>query len=120
MINVMLVDNEHRYLDRLRYILSEIGGYNICGEYINAFSALEAVKEKPPDILITDILVAGMSGIGLALQVKELYPKICIVLMTDKPSLAMEVYEIGAAGIITKPLSEKGVVKTLRRLRKIG
>ena len=115
MLKVMIVDDEKHFLEKLHQIFSESSGYEVCGEYTDAFSALEALQIAAPDILIADVLMPGMSGIGLAMQVKQLYPDISIVLMAEKPCLAVEGYEVGVAGVILKPLTEGGVMKTLIR-----
>ena len=112
----MIVDDEKSFLKKLLQILSESSGYEVCGEYTDAFSAKEALQTAVPEILIVDDLMPGMSGIGLVMQVKQLYPDIRIVLMTEKPCLAVEGYEVGVAGVILKPLTDRGVMRTLRRI----
>jgi len=116
MLKVMIVDDEKHFLEKLQQILSESSGYEVCGEYTDAFSAMEALQIAAPDILIADVLMPGMSGIGLVMQVKQLYPDIRIVLMIEKPGLAVEGYEVGVSGVILKPLTDRGVMRTLRRI----
>ena len=120
MLKVMIVDDEQHCLEELRQILTASSGYEVCEEYNDAFSAMEALQIAAPDILIADVLMPGMSCIGLVMQVKQLYPDIRIVLMTEKPYLALDGYEVGVSGVILKPLTDRGVMKTLRRIDKTG
>lgn len=120
MLSVMLVDDEKYYLDEISKILSEISDYEICGEYRNAFSAMESLENIVPDILITDLLMPGMSGIGLAKHVKHLYPNIKILLIVENHSLALEGFEAGVLGIILKPLIGIELLTTLRRVARAG
>ena len=116
MLKVMIVDDEKHFLEKLQHIFSESSGYEVCGEYTDAFSAMEALQLAAPDILIADVLMPGISGIGLVKQVKQLYPDIRIVLMTENPCFAVEGYEVGVSGVILKPLTDRGVMKTLKRI----
>ena len=116
MLKVMIVDDELNILAELRQILSASSGYEVCGEYTDAFSAMEVLPRAAPDILIADVLMPGMSGVGLAMLVKKLYPDIRIVLMAEKAGLAVEGYEVGVSGVILKPLTDSGVMKTLMRI----
>ncbi len=116
MLKVMIVDDELHILEELRRIVSANSGYEVCGEYFDAFSTMEALQIATPDILIADVLMPGMSGFGLAMQVKQLHPDIRIVLMAEKPDLAVEGYEVGVSGVILKPMTDIGVMKTLKRI----
>ena len=107
MLKVMIVDDEKHCLEELRQILAASSGYEVCGEFSDAFSAIQALSRAAPDILLADILMPGISGIGLAIQAKRLYPDMKIVLMTEKPGLALEGFEVGVARVIMKPLTEK-------------
>jgi YesN/AraC family two-component response regulator len=119
MLKVMIVDDEKHCLEELQQILAACSSYEVCGEYTDAFSAMEALQIAVPDILIVDFLMPGMSGIGLTMQVKQLYPDISTVLMTEKPGLAVEGYEVGVSGVILKPLTDRGVMKTLGRITRL-
>ncbi len=116
MLKVMIVSNEMHCLNELRGILSAGSSYEICGEFSEAFSAMQALARVSPDILLADVLLPGMSGIGLAMRVKQQYPDIKIVLIVVSSSLAVEGYEVGAVGVILKPITAKSVLKTLKRL----
>jgi len=85
--------------------------YEVCGECTDAFSAMEALKRAVPEILITNVLMPGISGIELAMQVRRLYPDIRTVPMSEKPGYAVEGYEMRASCVILKPLTGSMVIK---------
>lgn len=83
---VMVVDDESSIADTLAEILSR-SGYAAVPSY-DAESALEAALLTPPEILITDVVLPGMSGIDLALRVKRIFPDCKIILFSGHASTA--------------------------------
>ncbi len=75
---VLVVDDEAMVADTVVAILQK-HCYAASAAY-SAEEALETVKVIPPDYLITDIVMPGMSGIDLAITVRESIPD-CKVLL---------------------------------------
>jgi CheY-like chemotaxis protein len=69
---VLVVDDESVIADTLAEILSR-SGYAGVAEY-DADSALETALLTPPEMLITDVVLPGMTGIELAISVRRIYP----------------------------------------------
>ncbi|MGD9897603.1 MAG: response regulator [Calditrichaceae bacterium] len=71
--------------------------------------ALTKINENPFDLIITDILMPGMSGIDLLKRVKQDFPKTEIVIMTAYGSNDRrdEVLKLGARFYIEKPFEMK-------------
>lgn len=83
---VMVVDDESSIADTLAEILSR-SGYSAVAAY-DGDSALEAALLTPPDMLITDVVLPGMSGIDLAITVKRIFPDCKIILFSGQASTA--------------------------------
>jgi CheY-like chemotaxis protein len=77
---VFVVDDEVVIAKTLTIILSKAGfqayGCN-CGA-----DALEKAKETPPDFLISDVFMPGMTGVELAKQVTSQYPRCKVLLLS--------------------------------------
>jgi DNA-binding NtrC family response regulator len=70
--------------------------------------ALAVLKEQQPvDMLLLDLKLPGGGGLSLLGQVKTLYPKIAVVVMTAfaTVSSAVEAMRIGAGDYLTKPFA---------------
>ncbi len=70
--------------------------------------ALSVLKEHQPiDLLLLDLKLPGGGGLSLLSQVKVLYPKIGVVVMTAfaTVSSAVEAMRIGAGDYLTKPFA---------------
>ncbi len=85
--------------------------------------AVDKVSRKRYDLVITDIKMPGIDGMGVLEQVKEFNPTTEVVVMTGYASLesAVESMKMGAADYITKPFNIDQirivVAKTLERRR---
>ncbi len=116
MVRIMIVDSEKHSQEEIRQILSQNEAYDVCTEYTNAISAMEALEKEKPDIVLTNVLMPGMSGIALAEYVKKLYPLIQIILISENISFAAKGYDVGVSGFILKPLIGRRVLETVKRI----
>lgn len=83
---VLVVDDESVIADTLAEILTR-SGYTGIAEY-DGDSALETALLMPPEMLITDVVLPGMSGIELAITVRRVFPECKIILFSGQASTA--------------------------------
>jgi CheY-like chemotaxis protein len=79
---VMVVDDEKVIADTLSIILAR-NGYTVLTAY-NANSALELADAAPPNLLITDVVMPGMNGIDLAIEISQSFPSCKILLFSGQ------------------------------------
>ena len=78
--HILVVDDEVALKDITVMQLSKFG-YTVYGAE-NGKEALEILKQKPIDLLLTDIIMPEMDGWELALEVSNKYPDVIIQLVT--------------------------------------
>jgi DNA-binding NtrC family response regulator len=83
---VLVVDDESAIADTLAEILTR-SGYTAIPAY-DAEDALETALLMPPELLITDVLLPGMSGIELAVTVRRIFPDCRILLFSGQAASA--------------------------------
>lgn len=83
---VLVVDDESVIADTLAEILNR-SGYTGVAEY-DGDSALETALLMPPEMLITDVVLPGMSGIELAITIRRVFPECKIILFSGQASTA--------------------------------
>jgi two-component system alkaline phosphatase synthesis response regulator PhoP len=67
--NVLIVDDEPSLLHALRYNLSRAGhDVRLC---TNGGSAVEMVRENPPDLLLLDLMLPGMDGLEVCRKLRR-------------------------------------------------
>jgi DNA-binding NtrC family response regulator len=89
---VLIVDDEVRIADTLAAILRR-SGFRTMVAY-DATTALKIAKATPPDLLLSDVVMPGLSGVDLALAVRQTIPK-CKVLLFSGQAATMDL--LGAA-----------------------
>lgn len=84
-MKVMIVDDEKPIRQWFEFILRGIPHMEIeiTGSYANGQAALEACKEDPPDVIFCDIIMPVMNGIELIRQVKESFPAVEVLILSN-------------------------------------
>ena len=112
---VLVVDDERLIADTLSLILSK-SGFSTLTAY-DASSALELVKTTPPDILISDVIMPGMTGIELAVAFTQLLPECPILLFSGNASMVDLLEEVRNDGhdftILTKPVHPTEILRRI-------
>lgn len=69
--------------------------------------ALEKIRQVPPDLVITDLKMPGMSGLELLRKIRADYPEILVIMVTSFGTVenAVEAMKAGAYDYITKPVN---------------
>ncbi len=86
-----------------RYL--EMKGYRVLPAQ-SAQQALELVKTEPVHLLLTDLVMPGLDGLGLTKLVKAHNPAISVIMVTAYASIdtAVKAMQAGATDYITKPV----------------
>lgn len=103
-LKVLIIDDDQNMAHTLADILS-ISGYESL-EVNSAEQALKVVKEEKIDCAITDVRMAGMSGIELFEEIQKINPNLPVILMTAyaPDEQIRHGLKVGAMGLLTKPL----------------
>ncbi len=112
---VLVVDDEPKQRDILKAILSDEGYETYSAS--SGEEALRVIKSHEPEVVLTDLKMAGMDGIVLLERMKSLKAELTVVLMTafgDVPT-AVEAMKKGAFDFLTKPLDKEVVILTVKR-----
>ena len=81
---ILVVDDESAIADTVTEILSR-NGYAAMATY-DGNEALEAALLTPPELLLTDVDLPGMSGIELAIKIRRIFPDCKILLFSGHSS----------------------------------
>lgn len=110
-LDILVVEDSRTQAEFIRHIL-ETEGYNVtlAGGGIEAIRRIEAVR---PDIVLTDILMPGMDGYDLCRRIKQGFPDIPVILVTNlyDPADVMKGLAAGADSFIVKPV-DPGLVRS--------
>lgn len=112
---VLVVDDESSIAETLSEILSR-SGYASMTAY-DGEEALETALLMPPEMLITDVQLPGMSGIELAITVRKVFPDCKILLFSGQASTADLLASANRAGhqfaLISKPVHPTDLLRRI-------
>ena len=113
--SILVVDDELLIRDLL-YDFFNDQGWNI-SIADNGKKALDILKSKDIDLLLTDIKMPEMDGLNLASHVKEHYPNLPVILMTGYPSVESAVVALRqkVEDYIIKPFNINQLYKTVEQ-----
>ena len=111
--SILIVDDEFGLAEMLRDMLREYG-YDVTLA-INGRLALDILKERPIDLVITDMMMPVMDGAELATAMREseTHRDIPIVMMTSLPSAMPQQSELFDA-VLRKPFTPELLLRTVR------
>lgn len=117
LLRVLVVDDEPTITETLVDILN--------GEGFEATSAstgdaaLQAVESFAPDVIISDVVMPGMNGIELGIQVRKMLPKCRVILFSGQTAtvdLLSDAREHGYVfEIVPKPVKPQTLIDMIRR-----
>ena len=98
---ILIVDDEREIRELVSAIL-ERGGHEVA-QAANAAYALEFLESQAPDLLLTDIVMPGISGLSLAARAHRRWPRLRVMFMSGFASQYEE--ELSGSVCITKPFT---------------
>lgn len=113
---VFVVDDELIIASTLATILQRNGFDAVF--FTDPLEALAAAREDVPDLIITDVVMPGLSGIELAISVKAHSPDCKILLFSGQASTANLLEEAKTKGydfeLLTKPIHPTDLLQKIR------
>ncbi len=113
---ILIVDDEEMIRDLLSSALGQEGYRCLTAAHVDG--AFEILGQHHVDLVISDIMMPGRSGVELLRDLKKVNQDIGILMITGLSDMntAMECIHLGANDYITKPFSISRVVLTVRNL----
>jgi len=112
---IAVVDDDPDLL-KLVCLQLEAAGYEVAC-YAGGAAALAGLAETSFDALVTDVMMAGMSGLELCERVVASHPEVPVVVMTasNKLETAIGAIRVGAYDFITKPINSEALAIAVAR-----
>jgi DNA-binding response OmpR family regulator len=112
---ILVIDDEDMIRDMLREIFEQEG--HEVSEAGNGKVGVENYKQKPADLIITDINMPEKDGFQTIQELKAIQPDVKIVALTGFGLHNLPVaYDLGADRVFEKPIMPKEFLQVIREL----
>lgn len=113
--NIVIVDDSEFYRNELTSTLAR-NSFKVTGEYQNYTELTEALREKTIHCILLDVVLPKKNGIDLAKDIKRLFPKIQIIMMSslDHDKIIIDAIGAGAVDFIKKPPLEEKLIRSMK------
>lgn len=113
-LRILIVEDENEISNVLHEFLSR--SYH-CATVDSAEKALALLARQPFDLILSDIMLAQMSGLEMVPQILELAPESVVIMISGQQTIefAIEAMRAGAFDYITKPFELNEVGTSVRR-----
>jgi len=117
-ITVFLVDDHTIVRDGLRYLLEAQKNIRVVGEASDGREAIRKVRRLRPDIVIMDILMAGLNGIEAAGQICRECPATRVIMLSMQSSSEsiVRALKAGASGYLLKESAGRELVNAIHEV----
>jgi DNA-binding NtrC family response regulator len=112
---ILVVDDESKMRHILKIMLG-LEGHNVEGAQ-DGETALAMVRERPYDLVISDIRMPGMDGLALLEHIQAMEVPCPVIIITAYATIdsAVEAMKKGAVDYITKPFEESHIKLTVEK-----
>ncbi|MCR3921871.1 MAG: sporulation transcription factor Spo0A [Firmicutes bacterium] len=118
MLKVFVADDNREFSDLLVEYLEQQPDIDIVGKAYNGKETLELISEEPPDVLLLDIIMPHLDGLGVLEQISRMQDKPKVIMLTafGQEDITRKAVELGAAYYILKPFNMEVLVDRIRLL----
>ncbi|MFN0062573.1 MAG: response regulator [Myxococcaceae bacterium] len=115
-IRVFVVEDQAKILKNQLKVLETTEEIEIVGTALSGESALEELAKLAPDVLLLDLGLPRMDGIEVTRRVKQLYPKVEVLIFTifDEEEKVLAAIQAGASGYLLKGAPAEKMVEAIR------
>jgi DNA-binding NarL/FixJ family response regulator len=103
-IRILLADDHPLFLVGVRATLEADGGFEVVGEAHTGPEVLPLAGRTQPEVILLDIVMPGIDGLGCLDRLRDRYPEIIVVMFADvaDPAQINSAFMRGAKGFIVK------------------
>jgi DNA-binding NarL/FixJ family response regulator len=116
-LKVAMADDHPLMLAGVRRMLESDGGFEIVGEAHDGTGVLPMVGRTNPDVLLLDMRMPGIDGLGCLARVRERYPNVKVIVcsMGSDPEQIEAAFKRGACGYIVKSVDTRDLAAAIRQ-----
>lgn len=118
MIKIILADDHQVVRKGLKALLASEPELSVIGEANDGLEALQLAERLQPDVLVLDLMMAGINGLEVTRQLNKKFPKIAIVILSmhSNEAYVLESLRSGARAYILKESPPEELIHAVKEV----
>lgn len=122
MLKVLIADDNREFNELLSEYINKEPDIEVVGNAYNGKEVLALLKEKKPDVVLLDIIMPHLDGIGVLEELGKMdlspRPKVIMLTAFGHENITQRAVELGASYYILKPFNLEVLAERVRQLGK--
>lgn len=116
-LRVLVIDDDPDSGRIIRHVLATRAGMDVT-VLLDPADALTMAEDHSWDVVVTDVVMPGMSGLELMRRLRQRWPSLPVVTITGRVGVEVATYLIlsEADGMLSKPVDPVALLEVVRRL----
>jgi DNA-binding NarL/FixJ family response regulator len=116
---IVLADDHALMREGIRRLIQETPGLTVSGEAGDGPQLLKLIRKAPPDMVILDISMPGLSGIDIAREVHARHPEVAVLFLSmhKKKEYLKMALAAGAKGYLLKENTAQELLEAIAAIR---
>lgn len=119
-MRTIIVDGSREAGEQLGKDCLLVPGIEVAGIFTDSEEALDYARLKRVEFALVEAELEPMDGLVLAGKLRETYPDMVVIFVTDKTEYALEALRVKADYFVIKPYGEADIVDALSRAKLLG
>lgn len=114
-LRTLIVDDEPLAVERLQVICAALGNLTVVGTASDGEAALRLTEALSPDLLLLDMAMPGLDGLGVARALAGRDSPPALVFITAYENFAVEAFDLDAVDYVLKPVAPERLQRSVNR-----
>ncbi|MGO1470672.1 MAG: sporulation transcription factor Spo0A [Tissierella sp.] len=123
-VKVAIVDDNKEFCQIINRVIVEQKEFEVVGIANDGIDALKLVEKEKPDILILDIIMPNLDGLGVLEKLNndydDYFPKVVILSAVGQDNITQRAMKLGASYYIIKPFDFNMFIDRLKQINNMG
>jgi two-component system response regulator AlgR len=115
-IRTLVVDDEPLAIERLQILCAREPMIDLVGTASDGEAALRLIEALQPEMLLLDIAMPGLDGIGVAKAIEKAAQRPAIIFCTAFDQYAVTAFDLSATDYLLKPVAQDRLARAVSRV----
>ena len=118
-LRTLIVDDEPLAIERLQILTAPMPSVQLVGTASDGEAALRLIEALSPELVLLDIAMPGLDGIGVARALEGKADRPAIIFCTAFDQFAVAAFDVAAVGYLLKPVAPDQLAKAIARVAEL-